>query len=148
MPWTREEKYFVSQLIWEPNHSKLSKQNFCRKSNFNNNLQKSEIYRWFQATGSVNKKAENPRSDRKLTARCPNNMDAVRGSVWRSPKKSNQTTRAEIDWLYLQSTWKTKFLGTFLEGLFWTPSDRTSRRVYTVRTYCNFFINWFVILYE
>ena len=44
-----------------------------------------------QATGSVNnrkKTAENPRSGWKLTARCPENVDTVRDSVWQSPKKS------------------------------------------------------------
>ena len=52
-----------------------------------------QIYRWthkFQATGSVNnlnKKSATPRSGRKLTARCPDNVDAVRDSVARSPKK-------------------------------------------------------------
>ena len=48
---------------------------------------------YFQATGSVNnlnKKAENPRSDRNLTARCPDNVDVVRDSVRRSSKVSLQ----------------------------------------------------------
>ena len=50
-------------------------------------------YTQFQATGSVNnlnKKAENPRSGRKLTARCPDNVDAVRDFFGRSLKKSLQ----------------------------------------------------------
>ena len=45
----------------------------------------------FQATGSVNnlkKKAVNPRSGWKLSARGNDNVDAVRDSVGRSPKKS------------------------------------------------------------
>ena len=29
MSWTREEKYFASQLIWKENYSKLCKQNFA-----------------------------------------------------------------------------------------------------------------------
>ena len=33
-------------------------------------------------------KAENPRSGRKLAARCPDNVDVVRDSVGRGPKKS------------------------------------------------------------
>ena len=36
MPWTREEKYFTSLLIWRQNHSKLS-QNIC----------KPLIWKWF-----------------------------------------------------------------------------------------------------
>ena len=64
MPWTREEKYFASLLIWRQNHSKLCKKIFTISLTFNNYLQKSQIDRWvhkFQATGSVNnlnKKAE------------------------------------------------------------------------------------------
>ena len=52
-----------------------------------------QIYHWahkFHATGSVNnlnKKSATPRSGRKLTARCPDNVNAVRDSVARSPKK-------------------------------------------------------------
>ena len=45
----------------------------------------------FQPTRSVNnlnKKAENPRSGRKLTVRCLDNVDVVRDSVGRSPKNS------------------------------------------------------------
>ena len=55
---------------------------------------KTKIYRWihkFKATGSVNNismKAENPRSGRKLTARCPDDVNEVRDSVKRIPKKS------------------------------------------------------------
>ena len=63
---------------------------------FKNYHLKSQIYRWvhkFQATGSVNnlkKKAENPRSGRKLMARRPANVDAVRDSVGRCRKKSHK----------------------------------------------------------
>ena len=86
-------KYFVSLLIWRQNHSKLCKQNFSRKINLNNYPQKSQMYHCvhkFQATGSVNnlnKKTENPISGRTLTARYPDNVDAVRDSVGRSPKR-------------------------------------------------------------
>ena len=34
-------------------------------------------------------------------------------------------------------TWKTKFLGTPSEGLFWTPSDRISHSIHIVRTSCS-----------
>ena len=37
---------------------------------------------------NLNKKAENPRSGRKLTAICPDNVDAVRVSIGRNPKNS------------------------------------------------------------
>ena len=73
-----------------------------RKFNLNNHPQKSLIYRWvhkFLATGSVNnfnKKAENSRSDRKLTARCHDNVDAVKDSVRRSLKKSPRRRSEEL----------------------------------------------------
>ena len=70
-----------------------------RKFNFYDYPQKNQIYRWvhkFQATGSVNnfnKKAENPRSGRKLTTRCPNNVDVVRDSIGRIKKSFLTGTR-------------------------------------------------------
>ena len=63
------------------------------KFNFNDYPQKSQIYRWAHriwATGSaskLNKKAETPKSDRKLSLRTPDNKNAVRESVGRSPKR-------------------------------------------------------------
>ena len=60
------------------------------------------MYRWvhrFQSTETVNnlnKEKENPRSGRKLTARCPDHMDAVRDSVGRSLKKSLQRCSQEL----------------------------------------------------
>ena len=53
--------------------------------------------------GSVNnfiKKAKNPRSDRNLTARCSDNVDVVRDSVRRSPKKSLQRLFQEFGLLH------------------------------------------------
>ena len=77
---------------------------FRRKFNLNNYPQISQIYGWvhkFQATGSVNnlnKKAENPRSGRKLTARSSDNVnDAVRDSVRRSLTKSLPRCFQELD---------------------------------------------------
>jgi len=73
-----------------------------KKFNFNSYPQKNQIYRWahkFQATGSVNnlkKKAETPSSGRKLTARSPDNVNAVRDSVGRSPKKSIRRCSQEL----------------------------------------------------
>ena len=79
---------FINKII-QNSASKIS-----QEVELNNYPLKSKIYRWvykFQATGSVNnpnKKAENHRSGRKLTTRCTDNVDAVRDSVGRSPKKS------------------------------------------------------------
>ena len=93
MPWTREVKIFCIITYLETKSFKTVQAKICGKSNFNNYLQKSQIYRWvhkFQATRSVNNlnmKEENPRFCRKLTARWPDNLDAVRDSVRRSPKK-------------------------------------------------------------
>ena len=89
MPWPREEKYFVTTYL-KTKSFKTVQAKFCRKFN---NPQKSQIYHWihkFRATGSVNnlnKKAEHPKSDRKLTARYPDNVDAVRDSVRKNPSK-------------------------------------------------------------
>ena len=92
MPWTREEKLFYITTYLETKSFKTVQAKFYRK--FNRYPQKSQIYHWvhkFQSTGSVNnlnKKAENPISSRRLTARCPDNVDAVRDSVRRNLKKS------------------------------------------------------------
>ena len=94
MLWTREEKIFCVTTYLETKSFKTVQAKFCRKFNFNNYPQKSQIYCWvhkFQATGSannLNEKAENPRFGRKLTARCPDYMDVVRDSVRISLKKS------------------------------------------------------------
>lgn len=75
---------------------------FRREFNFNNYPHKFQITRWvnkFKATGSLNKlskKAEQSTSGRKLTARCPENVDAVRDSVGRSPKKSIRRRSQEM----------------------------------------------------
>ena len=98
----REEKYFPSLFIWKK-YFKTVQANFRRKFNFKNYPQKSQMYCCipkFQATGSVNnltKKTENPRSGRKVTAGCPDNMDEVRDSVGRSPKKSIQRRSQELN---------------------------------------------------
>ena len=64
---------------------------FLRKFKFKNYPQKKNWVHKFQAMGSVNnlnEKRENHRSVRKLKARCPEIVDAVRNSLGRSPKKS------------------------------------------------------------
>ena len=71
------KKYFASLLIWRQNHSKRYKQNFAGNS-ASTTIPKTPK---FQATGSVNnlnKKAETPSSGRKLTAKYPDNVNAVR----------------------------------------------------------------------
>ena len=91
MPWTRERKtLFITYL--ETKSFKTVQAKFCWKFNSNNYPQKSQIYSWiykFQATGSVNnlnKAAENPRSGRKLTARCPDYVNAER-FCWKESEK-------------------------------------------------------------
>ena len=69
---------------------------------FNNCPQQIKIHRWvrkFHTTASVNKirKVVNPRSGRKLTARCPDNVYAVRYSVGRSPRKFFRRRSQELD---------------------------------------------------
>ena len=96
MPRTREETIFCITTYLETKSFKIVRAKFCRKSNFNNYPQKSQIYHWvhkFKPTGSVNnnKKAENLRSGRKLTARYPDNVDTVRDFVRRSQKMSLRT---------------------------------------------------------
>ena len=101
MPWTREEKIFCVITYFETSSFKTVQAKFRKKFNFNH-PQKSQIYRWvhkFQTTGTVNNlniKAENPTSGRKLTARCPDNVDAVRDSVGRGLKKSLRRRSQEL----------------------------------------------------
>ena len=93
MPWIRGENICLTTYV-ETKSFKTVSGKFRRKFNFNSYPLKSQIYCWvlkFQSNGSVDnlyQKAENLRSSRKLTARCPDNMDAVRDSVGKSPKKS------------------------------------------------------------
>ena len=102
MPCTKEEKIFCVTTHLEIKSFKTVQVKFCRKFNLNNYPQKSQIYHWvhkFQATGLINnldKKAENPRSSRKLTVKCPDNVEAVRDSVERSLKKSLRRHSQEL----------------------------------------------------
>jgi len=102
MPWTKEEKIFCVTTYLETKSFKTVQAKFRRKLNFNNYPQKNQIYRWthkFQAIGSVNnlnKNAETLSSGRKLTARSPDNVNAVRDSVGRSPKKSIRRRSQEL----------------------------------------------------
>ena len=94
MPWTREENLFrdTSYLKAKSIKTVLTKSRMI--FHFYNYHQKSQFYRSvhkFQATGSVKKKKkkikkeENPRSGRKLTARCLDNVHVLKESVERSP---------------------------------------------------------------
>ena len=93
MPWTEDEKYFVSLLIWrKKNHSKLqtkfagnlTQQLSPEKPNLSSNKQIPSP----RVSKQPQQKAENSRSGGNLTARCPDNEDWVRDSVGRSLKKS------------------------------------------------------------
>ena len=88
-------KLFCVTTYLEKKSFKTVQVKFCRKFNFNNYPQKSQIYRWvhkFQATKSVKnlKNAENSRTGRMLIAGYPENVVAVRDSVGRSLKKSRR----------------------------------------------------------
>ena len=69
---------------------------FPKNFNLNNYPQISQIYDWvhkFQApelVNNLNKNAKNPRSAKKLTARCPDNVDAARNSLGMSPKSPSE----------------------------------------------------------
>ena len=102
-PWSQErKKIFCDTTYLEKKSFRTVQGTFCRKFDFYNYPQKSHIYRWvqkFQVTGSVinfKKKAENLRSGRKLIARCPVNVDVVRDSVGRRPKKSLRRRSQEL----------------------------------------------------
>ena len=87
MPWTRKENTFCVPNYLETKSFQTEPAKFCRKFNYNNYSQKSQIYRWAQkcqairSVKNLNNKAENPRSGRKLTAKCLDNVDAVGDSV-------------------------------------------------------------------
>ena len=106
---------------------------FRRQFNFSNYPQKSQIYRWvhkFQATASVNnlnKMVENPRSDWKLTAKCPDNVDAVRDSVGRNPKKSFRRRSQELGFSYALLCLSISNVGMLLQMLFLLSSNRLKK---------------------
>ena len=76
---------------------------FRWKYNFNSYPQKSQIYPALLGLGTQisshnhNQKAENPRSDRKLTVRCPDNVDAVRDSIGKSLCRRRDGQEFELD---------------------------------------------------
>ena len=107
MPWTREEKYFVS-LIWRQDHSKLCKQDFTANLTSQLSPEKPHLSLGTQISGlRVSKQPQQEgqiwqevdckisyqcgsRSGMKLTARSPINVDPVKDSVGMSLKKSLQ----------------------------------------------------------
>ena len=92
MPWTRNEKNICVTYL-ETKLFKTVQAKFCSKFNFII-PRKAKFIVWytnFKPQGQVknlNKKVEKPRSGRRLTARCPDNVDAVRDSVRKNLKKS------------------------------------------------------------
>ena len=92
MAWSIEEKTFCVILYLVMKSLKTVQVRYCRRFNFNNFPRKFHITRWvkkFKDTGTLiksTKKGQKSTSGRKLTARSPENIDAVRDSVGRSPK--------------------------------------------------------------
>ena len=89
MAWKRKETYFAFLLIWKQNYSKLYERNLAVSLTLTIISRKIKfiVRHKFSATESVNnldKKAENPRSGRKLIVRCPDNEDALRDFVVRN----------------------------------------------------------------
>ena len=77
-------KIFRATTYLETKSFKTVHAKFRGNFNFNNYPHKTQIYSWvhkFQTTRSINnlnKKVKTPSSDRKLTARYPDNEDAMR----------------------------------------------------------------------
>ena len=102
MAWSIEEKTFCVTLYLGMKSLKTVQARYHRRFNFNNFPHKFQITRWvkkFRDTGTLiksTKKGQKSTSGRKLTARSPENVDAVRDSVWRSPKKSLRRRSQEL----------------------------------------------------
>ena len=94
MVWSIERKAFCLTLCLETKSLKTVQARYRRRFNFNNFPHKFQITRWvkkFKDTGTLiksTKKGQKSTSDRKLRARSLENVDAVRDSVGRNPKKS------------------------------------------------------------
>ena len=102
MTFTDEEKIFCLTLYLESKWYKSVQAKFRRKFSFNTFPTKSGIHQWiskFKATGtvlSINKKAAATTSGRKTTSRTLGNIEALRTSVGRSPKKSIRRRSQEL----------------------------------------------------
>ena len=96
MLWTIEQKSYTVEIYLRSQSFKKTIRAFKTKFNTRNALSKSVIHKWvnkFRKQGSVlnaNKKSEDRRthSGRPRSARTDANVDRVRDSVARSPKKS------------------------------------------------------------
>ena len=86
MTFTKEEKIFYVTLYLKSKTYKTVQAKFRWKCSFNMFPAESAIHQWvskFKATGtvlSINKKAAATTSGRKMTARTPGNIEAVRTS--------------------------------------------------------------------
>ena len=102
MVWSIEERTFCVTLYLETKSLKTVQVRYCRSFNFNNFSHKFQITHWvktFKDTGTLitsTKKGQKSRSGRKLTARSPENVDAVRDSVGWRPKKSLRRCSQEL----------------------------------------------------
>ena len=103
MTFTDEGKIFcVTTLYLESKSYKTVQAKFRWRFSFNLFPAKSAIHQWFskiKATGtvlSINKKAAALTSGMKMTAKTPGNIEAVRTSVGRSPKKSIRRRLQEL----------------------------------------------------
>ena len=92
MAWSIEEKSFCVTLYLETKSLKTVQARHRRKFIFNNFPHKFQITRWvkkFKDTGTLiksTKKGQKSTSGRKLTARSPENVNAVSHSVGRDPE--------------------------------------------------------------
>ena len=102
MAWLIEEKTFCVTLYLETKSLKTVQARHRRKFIFNNFPHKFQITRWvkkFKDTGTLmksTKKGQKSTSGRKLTARPPESVDAVRNRVVRNPKKSLRKRSQEL----------------------------------------------------
>ena len=92
MPWTREEKYFASLIIWRQNHSKLRKQTFVESLNltiipWKPNLSSGRQISRHRTSKKPHQEVRKSQIWQGVDCRCPDNVDAVRDSVGKSPKK-------------------------------------------------------------
>ena len=94
MAWSLQEKTFCVTLYLETKSLKTVQARYRRRFNFSNFPHKFQITLWvkkFKDTRTLiksTKKGQKSTSGRNLTARSPENVDAVRHSVGRSPKTS------------------------------------------------------------
>ena len=102
MAWPIVGKTFCVTLYLETKSLKTVQARYRRRFNFNNFPPKFQItccVKKFKDTGTLiksTKKGQKSTSGIKLTARSPENVDAVRDSVGRSPKKPLQRCSQEL----------------------------------------------------